>query len=413
MSITLLSSLTQGATINISGTAALYYPCGTCAIRSTTTEANIQVPYRTAGTFSKMYINVTTNTVSGADSIISLRNNGVSVNNTITIPQGTTGEFEDTSNTDTIIVGDLINYQALGGGGTGSFTHTGITILFDVLGEALLKFISNQFVALSPDSIISYFPLPALSFNQTVASDANSQFKYKTSATLKNMAVLVYGNSRITNNIFNSRINSANGNITITIIALTTGLFEDSTNTDTINIDDLVNYAMTSDIGGGTLQIRFISLEVITTNDKQNLISGTGAVTGSTQLANETKYIAISGGSSGDTTEIYKSCKTRVSFGASNLECYLYSNSVTATSIITLRKNGVDKTQTISIPSTTTGYFEDTTNTDYFYSTDTVNYKIVVGSSGTNLLINTIGMLVDYAALPPPNLADAIFFAGD
>lgn len=412
MSIVLLASKVSSGALNATATATNYYPCGLCAIRLVTSEADIQIPYRTAGTFSKLYINVATNTVTGGNSSINLRVNGSSVNNTITIVASTTGEFEDTSNSDSIATGDLVNYQVVGGGSSGSFTHTGVTILFNASGEALYKFISNQFSGLSTDSITTYFPLSALGVNQTVANDTNSQFKYKTAATLKNMAILVYGNARITDNIFNSRINAANGNITITIPALTTGLFEDATNTDSISVDDLVNYAMTSDIGGGALQIRFISVEAVTTNDKQNVISGTGAVTGSTQAANDVKYIAIAGSSSGGTTESNQSCKTNISFGSSNLECYLYSNGVTATTTITIRKNGVDKTQNISIPASTSGYFEDTTNTDYYKATDRVNYKIVVGSTGTNLIMNTIGMLVDYAALPPKT-TNALFFAGD
>jgi len=68
-------------------------------------------------TFSLLILNIFSNAKTGSV-IVTLRTNGINVNETITIGAGLTGDFQDTINTDTVIVGDKMSlgWNAAGSG---------------------------------------------------------------------------------------------------------------------------------------------------------------------------------------------------------------------------------------------------------------------------------------------------------
>ena len=68
-------------------------------------------------TWSNLSIHVTAHSYTGGNSALQSRDDGADGNQTVT-PTGT-GDFEDVSNTDTVVANSLINYQAGGSGATG------------------------------------------------------------------------------------------------------------------------------------------------------------------------------------------------------------------------------------------------------------------------------------------------------
>lgn len=70
----------------------------------------------------------------------------------------------------------------------------------------------------------------------------------------------------------------------------------------------------------------------------------------------------------------------------STLSVRVVSNNRTTNSVITVRKNGADGNQTVTIPATTTGEFIDLTHTDVIAPNDLLNYKVVVGTGGTGFV---------------------------
>jgi len=56
---------------------------------------------------------------------------------------------------------------------------------------------------------------------------------------------------------------------------------------------------------------------------------------------------------------------------------------------ITLRKNGADANQSLTIPASTTGTFQDLVNTDSFVSGDKFSYKLDISGAGTFSVSNS------------------------
>lgn len=113
-----------GSTIN-AGLTRYSIPIGTGAL-SYTTESPSQLLIRQAMTLSNLKARVRTNSLS-ASSTLKLRKNGADGNQVLTIGAGVTGWIEDTTNSDTLADGDLINYQLVTGA-------TGTSIVVDMTG---------------------------------------------------------------------------------------------------------------------------------------------------------------------------------------------------------------------------------------------------------------------------------------
>lgn len=410
-----ISNLTGIATsvINLTAGSTTYQKIGNFALGISTTESDNQIEFvQVANLLYNMFITVKTNASTSGSANLILRINGADANQNISIPFGTTGDFVDNINTDTYSSSDLLNFKLTGATG-GTVAYSLISIFFDGgAGVCLQKFVNTNHTS-STDSIQEFFPFVGniINLNTAASTDANCQVKYQTAATLKNITLNCNSNTRITDTIYNSRINAATGNLSITVSALTTGLFSDTSNSDSISINDLVNGMITTDVGGGSISVRYIGFESITTNDKNHFIISTGSLTSQTFSTSLIRYIILNGIMGSATTDI-NSAKCNLSFSASYLSCYLISNTITAQSTIILQKNSAEKTSNITIPASTSGFFEDTTNSDFFKSTDLINYKLTTGSTGVNLILPLISILVDYAALPPKT-TNALFFAGD
>lgn len=56
------------------------------------------------------------------NTLLNLRSNGVTKNLSVVIPAGLTGTFTDPANSDTLVLGDLINYQTIFVGGSGAIS---------------------------------------------------------------------------------------------------------------------------------------------------------------------------------------------------------------------------------------------------------------------------------------------------
>jgi hypothetical protein len=177
-------------------------------------------------------------------------------------------------------------------------------------------------------------------------------------------------------------------------------VFEDTSNTDSVVSGDLVNYqTVTAAGGGGSLTYGNIGCELVTTGNTFHLVIATS--NGQSVNANLTRYIAPGGGFAvPDATEANVKALALTPFTASNLECFVISNTVTATSTLRFRKNEASGNQVVSIGSSATGYFEDTTNSDVILATDYINYQLVTGATGTALRLNVIGVLGTVAGHP-------------
>lgn len=361
-----------------------------------TTEAFLQITYRSAGTLSNMYIRIIEN--DRGVSTLTSRINGANGAQSISIGASSTGEFEDTTNTDTITAGDEVNYQIVTGAGGTVFRIFLISSLFAASTNTVGRFgavtLSGIITAASSNFYQSFSGDTSTSSTLT---ETNIQHRIKAAATAQNLFVYISVNARTTSTTATFRNNGANGNLTVSIGGGLTGIFEDTTNTDSLAIDDLVNYVIVTGTGTENFTTRIISVELSTTNNTTHFINGDAD--GVTQSANLTNYYTIAGTISGRTTETDTLADANFIFNASNLECNISANSVTAASTLTFRKNSAAGNQSISIGSSTTGIFEDITNTDSIIASDEINYQLITGATGTSLTLRSMGIL---GIIPPP-----------
>ena len=110
-----------GGTISASDTKFSTVPNWLGNVQLTTTETDVNTPVPNSGTWSRMVVKVETNSLDVTLTIRS-RVNGVNGNQSVTFTSAVTGEAQDTTNTDTLVNLDNINYQFSAPAGTGSAT---------------------------------------------------------------------------------------------------------------------------------------------------------------------------------------------------------------------------------------------------------------------------------------------------
>ena len=79
--------------------------------------------------------------------------------------------------------------------------------------------------------------------------------------------------------------------------------------------------------------------------------------------------------------------------------------------VFRVRKNGANATQFISVTSSQTGQFEDTTNSDNFISTDDINYSFITGGTTGTFTATHIGLKI-LNTDPTSALKDVIMCGG-
>lgn len=389
MTQTLSPALRTGVSVAAGGTQNFTVNSGSV----NATEANVKVTYRSAGTFSNLFTNIITNAATST-STFKYRKGGANGNQVLSVGAGVTGELTDVTNTDLLAAGDIIDYQFInGGGGTIAFNAWNMLFSPTTAGNTINKLVSSQ--AFTDTSVNTTYYFPPVCIQSTAAStEANVQFKNKATATLQNMAILVTANAASVATCA-SRVNTAAGNLLVSIGSAVTGSLEDTTHTDSLAVNNLFNWAFNSTITT-TITFQSIAVDYLTTSGKTHFI--VGAANPATILKNVTTFYGIQGFLQTDTTEDKLKTLAQVAFTASNIEAYLPANTVSATSTIDFRINKASGTQTLAIGSNTTGYFEDTTHSDSVVTTDEINYRLVTPNNGTSLTLSYIGCLAAYTA---------------
>lgn len=200
-------------------------------------------------------------------------------------------------------------------------------------------------------------------------------------------------------NIF-SRINGSDGNQTIAIAATTTGIFQDSVNTDAIAAGDIVairtraahSSSSTSGLQISIFQSIFTATAAervyrLTAGQQTSLITGFNPVmTGSPSDASETPLQSHIPGGTMRNGGIDVNLNTRD--GASTL---------------VLRINELDTALTISIAASTTGVFEDLTHTITVFDRDRATWHFTLGGSSGFFFIFNFAVV---------DLVTTVFFGG-
>lgn len=372
------------------GVAVTYFPCANSEMFSNTVEANSQITYRTAGTLSNLYVRVSSNSLTAATTI-GTRVNGINGNQSVSFASSTTGSAEDTTNTDAISAGDEVNYSvAVGATGT-SISFRVIQTLFAASANTVIKHAAHGTVNITTASQTLFGILAG--WLRISSTEAFAQFNVNSVGTLKNLFVYVSANARTTTTTFGTRINGVSGNLTVSIAGGSTGIFEDTANSDTLAVNDNVNYFNTTGTGTETLTLKTISVEEETTNNKFH--STGGKPDGTSFNPNIAHKSPIGGDLTTSTVESANQSELNITATLSNLFIYISANSITATSTFDLRDDGASTALTLSIGASTTGAFEDTANSVSLVATDLVNFRLATGATGTSMVARVVGCMLE------------------
>ena len=214
-------------------------------------------------------------------------------------------------------------------------------------------------------------------------TEVNRQFIARDSYTLNNLFVRVTANTVTASTTVRSRVNTADGNQSVSIPAGATGTFQDTSNSDALVDGDLFNYQAVAGATGTTITFTVMSFCLQTISNNTPILGGKS---GASISANLTTFVPIGGDQTSHGTESRSQYTFRVAATLSNLRSNITYNGVTAASTIRSRVNGANGNQSLSIPASTTGVYEDTTNSDSIASGDNVNLQVVTGATGNSLI---------------------------
>jgi len=254
----------SGQTVALNGVTRFYAftgPTGTDN-PSQQTESESQYSARVAGTWSGLFINVSLN-AKGGNSVFRSRVNGANGNQIITIGSGVTGLLQDTTNSDSIVSGDEINYAL-------AYFADGNNFRQRLMGSEFTAGVNVNAGAADVAetqalNLTYYFGGGTLDIQGGARSTTESNMRTQLNAAvvLTFLSVYVRANTITGNTSFTVRKNGAAGNNTFNVGSGATGYFEDATNSDSFTATDEFTYQVVTPNGGTS--ILFNNMAVVMT----------------------------------------------------------------------------------------------------------------------------------------------------
>lgn len=232
---------------------------------------------------------------------------------------------------------------------------------------------------------------PIIAVSGSILYTTSFQNKSYNGGTFSGMWVYIPSNTRVTDTLIRFINNSVVGNQILTIPAGATGFFADITNTDTVAAGDEYAIGVTFPVGGYTINIS--QLGMLYDDSSGNYVSKYCG-SGTAALNNLTRYTGMasnSGAAAVAATEGTQQTTIKAAGTIKNLAIRSYANSHTSDFTYTVRVNGVNSGLTVTVPASTLGLFEDTSNTVAVVAGDLVTIETKAGAS-TGTLNSVIGL---------------------
>ncbi len=358
---------------------ANYYPIVHARATATATEAEVQFYVPKAGTFTGLSVLVAAANATG-DTTVKFRKNGADGNNTVTIGSTLTGLFQDTTNSDSVSAGDLINMQITYTAGT--ITLNSVTIFFEASDGSTTQFLmaASALASFATNNTTRYtYPVGNL-LSSTTEPIVQNMINHGSVAS--NFGAYVSANARTTNTTFRFRKNAGNGNQSVVFGSGVSGLLRDTSNTDSITAGDLVNFSFSTLGSGGNINIRNFQITLVSDNPQQITFLGASAFTRSS-TASSIWISPIGGLGTNTSTETQQKMFIGSVGEVSKFGIYVSANASNRDMSIRMRISGTNGNNDITNLQGTTGWFQDTTNTDTITSTDTIAIRSLVTAGGT------------------------------
>ena len=252
------------------------------------------------------------------------------------------------------------------------------------MGKQYYEYPSGDIVTTTPTSWNRVFPVanknPANTALST-AAEASMQVRIAHTMTARKLYVSISANSITATSTMYTRKNGADGSMSCSIGASTTGEFEDTTHSDSLASADLYCYRFNTGASGTTLVLEAVS--VIMETDHPFVLF---TVSNSIGAGSTTYYKAMNGQHNANATEsnqafIWPACvpDATVSYFSANLT----SNAATGTSTFRFRKNAANGNSVCSFAAGVTGWTVDTSNTDSVTANNSIAISATNGGGGS------------------------------
>lgn len=363
-----------------------------------TTEAHAKQNSGVAGTFSNIAVKVFSNARTSASTLKS-RKNGADGNQSASIGSTATGQFTDATHSDSIAVNDDFNIEWLNGANNAQSVVLGnMTSLFATASGAafFLGMYGDQTHSTSTASQKTFYMLVgnahALAVGYATDTDLHVLQKLRGTDTLSYGRVNVTTNGRGTATVFGThKQGGADGNVAISATASTTGVFLDTTHSDAVSAGDNWESYSSTGTGAGSIVWAPVSFMGQSAAGKADYGCSSQDTTGS--LGAGALFIPVIGDllASITTTETNAALVWPAAGSVTNFRVTFVQNTGNANAITcSLVKNGSTGNNSLSVPSNTTGFFEDTTHTDQTAISDTLSAGFTAKAAGT-VSVNYIG----------------------
>jgi len=308
-------------------------------------------------TARNLFVNIESNSLD-ADTIYNLRKNGADTALTVTVGAGLTGFFEDIVNTDDYVEDDLLNYETDASASTvGTILCQTIKIEANTPSSNVWQMSAGVFGVGQAQGLTRFEPM--VGAVQAHATESRAQSAISSSITWDRLGIRIITNTMTVASNVVSRIDSVDGNQTVSIAAGLTGYFEDLVNTDDLLTTEQVNFEIETLAGVGTLTYTILSSRINGSPTTQILQTNSATMTSAGFMT----FPSGDNVSAAPETE----AQIRIRFDATwlLLTVQIYTNTQGApASVVVARLASADGNQTVSIPAATTGEFQDAVNTD-------------------------------------------------
>ena len=233
--------------VTVSSTA--YYPVGAGIGGGTATEAAAQLVIRTAATAQNLHVRVTSNATTAA-STIKLRKNGADTALGVSVSAGATGQFSDTTDAVSLIAGDLVAL-ALVPGSANAIALQSASLELQTAGQCATMLGTGRCTGNAVSSFAAVGHTGVV-----INSDPRSKAIAPEAATFSHLQVAVSANGSASTSAFGFRVNSVAATQSISVPAGTTGLFEDTSHSDSVSAGDFWDFTVSS---GADATVQFLA----------------------------------------------------------------------------------------------------------------------------------------------------------
>lgn len=361
---------------------------------NSTVEAYVQFRVTKAGVFSGLSTHCDTANGSGS-STITFRKNGADTSLTVTYATSESGIKQDNSNSVSVSVGDLVCLSLTTTAGSIGLSAT--SVLFEAdSGDTVQFLMASNTITYTFNNLTRYFaPTGDIYVNLNLENYAYN--KIRNIVTVSDLSIYVSANTRSTTNTLRFRKNTANGSQVVAVTAGTTGLVRDTTHTDSLAIDDLFNTQIVSGSGGGNFTIINIQMTLSSTVTNKFTILGSSTWVRSTTSSDIYGHIWGGLGSPANPENSHV-CVPDNTFKISKFSLYVSDNTGNRDIDVYLRGDFSTLNSNFTIPSGTSGWFEDSTDSDNVTPTLKLSFlssnPLTTGSG--NITVRSVSALAEF-----------------